>query len=392
MKFIFVCSSFSIGGVETSFSTLVDGAIGKTDKVELHLVDQSLEIKTYIPERVKIRYVYSNYNDIYGFGTLKGAKFLYNKYGLWSAIKRVLVKILLKLKISKPFILSKEFFDIREKSECDVCVILKENDPCIFYAINNVESRKRIAFFHTANYLKDDYKCIYCSKLINEIITVSQGNKDFLIENMPSVAQKIHVVHNIVPVERIKAMAIKNLTTYNEDEFSVLYVGRICKEKGVDQIIDSAILLRDELPNIQWYLLGPYDKELSPTEFETMIANKGIQDKVSVLSPVDNPYPYIAHSKIIVNPSRIESFGMVIREAQILGKPVVATKTYGGIELIEDEKTGILVDIDNPEQLVDAIKKLVLNTDYYEEIVKNLKNTDYDETKIVQKQFYALLK
>lgn len=392
MKYIFVCSSFNIGGVETCFSSLVDGVISKEDEVELHLVDQAAEIRTYIPSRVKIKYIQSYIAEIYGYGTKRGVKFLYRRYGLLSVFKRIYVKCLAKLGIDKSFILSRELFDINEKSSCDVCIVLKENHPCVFYAIHNVKSQKRIAFFHTANYLKEEYIPIYSSKLIDEIITVSNGNKDFLTKNMPLVVNKIHVIHNVVPVDRIRMMAKQTDNLFAKNEYIILYVGRLCNEKGVDQIIEAAILLKDKLPQIHWYLLGPYDKELSPTEFETNLVDKGIQDKVSVLSSVENPYPYIAHSKIIVNPSRIESFGMVIREAQILGIPVVSTKTYGGIELIDDKKTGVLVDIENPKQLANAINNLVVNFDFYEEIVKILRNTDYDETNLIQEQFNALLK
>ena len=82
MKYIFVTSSFNIGGVATSFSTLVDGAIDKNDEVELHVADQIADIQAYVPDRVKIKHIHCFYNDIYGYGTKKGAIFLYHKYGL----------------------------------------------------------------------------------------------------------------------------------------------------------------------------------------------------------------------------------------------------------------------------------------------------------------------
>lgn len=392
MKFIFVCSSFNIGGVERCFSTLVDGVIDKDAEVELHLVDQSSEIKTYIPNRVKITYVHSNYNEIYGSGTKNGVAFLYRRYGLWSALKRIYVKLLMKFGIYKPFVLSREFFDVDKKFKCDVCVVLKENEPCLFYAINNIDARKRIAFFHTAKYLEKEYKPIYCSKIIDKIITVSKGNRDFLVANMPKAAHKIHVVHNVVPVEKIKTLVANNESLYGEDELPILFVGRICDEKGVNLIIETAVLLKEEIPNIHWYLLGPFDKEMSLKYFDELLVDKRLQEQVTKLPPTENPYPYISQAWVIVNPSRIESFGMVIREAQILEKPVIATKTYGGVELIEDGKTGLLVDIDDAHQMAEAIKRLYRETDFYKEIVKNLEHSEFDETASVRDRFNALLK
>lgn len=392
MKFIFVSSSFNIGGVATSFSYLVDEVIDKNAEVEFHIVDQIADIKAYIPERVKIRHVHGYYNDIYGSGTKTGIKFLYEKFGIWPAIKLIYVWMLKKIRIYKPFILSKEFFDEAPKYKCDVCVILKENDICLFYAINYVDSKKRIAFFHTAGYLEEKYKPIYCSKLIDEIITVSEGNRDFLVENMPSVKQKIHVIHNVVPVRRIRTMAIKKDTLFAAGEFSIIYVGRICNEKGLDVIIKAAMLLKEEIPNIHWYLLGRFDKGLSIDDFEETLKTNDIYIQISVLEPTDNPYPFIAQAQVIVNPSYIESFGMVIREAQILGKPVVATKTYGGVELIEDGRTGLLTEVGNPNQLADAVKRLYFDSNLYQNIVKNLKMENFDETEQVREQFNSLVR
>lgn len=392
MKYIFVCSSFNIGGVATSFSYLVDGAIGGNDEVELHVVDQISEIKAYIPDRVKIVHVHGYYSDIYQKGTKNGTLFLLKKYGIWSAIKRLYVRFLEIFDIHKPLILNKDFFDSEQNNKCDICVVLKENDPSLFYAINNVESRKRIAFFHTAGYLREEYKPIYCSQLIDEIITVSKGNREFLVERMPSAASKIHVIHNIVPVGRIKTLSRTTEHLFNDDELPILFAGRICEEKGVGSIIDTVVLLNEEFPNIHWYLLGRFDKDWSSEYFNNLLNEKGIKERVTVLPPVDNPYPYIAQAWAIVNPSRIESYGMVIREAQILGKPVIATKTYGGIELIEDGKTGLLVDIDNSYQLADAVKKLYKDPDCYNAIVSTLSRVDFDEAELVREQFYTLIR
>lgn len=392
MKYIFVSSSFNIGGVATSFSTLVDGAISENDQVEFHVVDQVAEIKAYIPDRVKVVHVHGHYRDIYDKGTKNGTLFLLKKHGIWSAIKRIFIRFLEIFDIHKPFILNKELFDGGQKYTCDVCVVLKENDPCLFYAINNVESRKRIAFFHTAGYLREEYKPIYYSPMIDEIITVSKGNRDFLVGRMPEAARKIHVMHNIVPVDRIKTLATTSKRLFKKDEMPILFVGRICEEKGTDAIIETAELLKDELPNIHWHLLGRFDKGLSSKCFDEILVEKGIKERVTVLPASINPYPYIAQAWVIVNPSRIESYGMVIREAQILGKPVIATKTYGGVELIEDGKTGLLVDIDNAYQIADAIKKLYNDANCYQGIVANLSETDFDESELVREQFNALLK
>lgn len=392
MKYIFVTSSFNIGGVATSFSTLVDSAIDKNDEVELHIVDQIADIQTYVPDRVKIKHIHCYYDEIYSYGAKKGIIFLYHKYGLWPVLKRIYVWLLKKFCYYNPFILSKQFFDPDLKSTCDVCVVLKENEPTLFYAFHNIKARKRIAFFHTAGCLRDEYIPIYCSPQIDEIITVSQGNKDFLIENMPEATSKIHVIHNIVPVEKIRALSQTKESLFDATEKPILYVGRICEEKGAIAILEAAKLLKDEFPKIHWYFLGRYDGRFSQERLEEKLAEKHIEDKVTVISAIKNPYPYIAQTWLIVNPSQFESYGMVIREGQILGKPVIATKTYGGVELIEDGKTGLLIDIDDSYQMSEVIKNLYNNENLYSDIVTNLKATDFDETEKIKELFNNLMK
>lgn len=392
MKFVFVSSSFNIGGVATSFATLVDNAIDKKDEIELHVVDQTSNNKAYIPERVKVTYIQSNYKDILGKGAKNGVIFLYQNFGFWSAIKRIYVRLLRIFRINNPRILSKECYELAQSTRCDVTFILQENDPCLFHALYNIETKKRIAFFHTAGYLKDEYKPIYCSRAIDDIITVSKGNRDFLVENMPQASHKIHIIHNIVPVDKIKSLAKSVQELYRKEELPILFAGRICQEKGIGNIIEAVALLKNEIPAIHWYLLGRFDGRLTPESFDKSLIEKEIKERVTVLPAIWNPYPYIAQSWAIINPSYFESYGMVIREAQILGKPVIATRTYGGVELIEDGKTGVLVNIDNSHQIADAIRKLYTDNVFYEKIVATLKESNFDESELIKAQFNALMK
>ena len=75
--------------------------------------------------------------------------------------------------------------------------------------------------------------------------------------------------------------------------------------------------------------------------------------------------------EMFVLPSRSEPFGIVLIEALACRKPVIATKVDGPLEIIEDGKTGILVEPDNPEALAGAITKLLKSTDLQHVITEN---------------------
>ena len=70
-----------------------------------------------------------------------------------------------------------------------------------------------------------------------------------------------------------------------------------------------------------------------------------------------NPYPYIAKADLFVQPSRVESFGLTIAEAMILGVPVLSTQTDGAKEIFEVKEAGLLCKISD-EDIFEGIEKL----------------------------------
>ena len=85
-------------------------------------------------------------------------------------------------------------------------------------------------------------------------------------------------------------------------------------------------------------------------------------------------------SSILIVPSRMESIPQVIKEAFFLKIPVIATKVGGIPELIEHDKNGLLIDVNQPTQLLDTINQLLENKEKiqsltqfgYDFVIKNL--------------------
>jgi glycosyltransferase involved in cell wall biosynthesis len=71
---------------------------------------------------------------------------------------------------------------------------------------------------------------------------------------------------------------------------------------------------------------------------------------------------------IFVLPSMEEGFGMVLVEAQLCGKPVVGVKSGGILDIIEHEKTGLLVEPEDSQSLASAIEKLLTDEDFAEKL------------------------
>lgn len=83
----------------------------------------------------------------------------------------------------------------------------------------------------------------------------------------------------------------------------------------------------------------------------------------------------IAASEILVLPSRKEAQGIVLLEAQALGKPVIATRQGGIPYFIEDRENGLLVDYGKPEQIANAVSALLCDTNLRKKIERKAKET-----------------
>ena len=78
-----------------------------------------------------------------------------------------------------------------------------------------------------------------------------------------------------------------------------------------------------------------------------------------------------------MQPSRIESFGLTITEALVLGKPVISTKTDGGTELISDRENGLLCDISS-ESIAAQVKLLIDNPQLRKQLADNAAAIDFE--------------
>lgn len=77
------------------------------------------------------------------------------------------------------------------------------------------------------------------------------------------------------------------------------------------------------------------------------ITEAGMQERVIILGKKDNPYPYMRACELYVQPSRYEGKAVTVREAQLLGKPVVITSYATSASQLEDGVDGVVVPMDN---------------------------------------------
>lgn len=163
---------------------------------------------------------------------------------------------------------------------------------------------------------------------------------------------------------------------YKVEQQKLLFAGRLVKRKGVKYLIEAVNILKDEFPNIRLYIIGGGPER---NALESMIKSFKLENNIimlGMLSPEDLVYHYKTCT-IFILPSIIneigntETLGVVLIEALSYKKPVIASRVGGIIDIVKDNKTGILVKQKNPQQLARSIKKLLLKPEYAKKLGEN---------------------
>jgi glycosyltransferase involved in cell wall biosynthesis len=137
-------------------------------------------------------------------------------------------------------------------------------------------------------------------------------------------------------------------------------VGRVVSGKGIDDYLKAARILQDSGRDVRFLMIGGQSAELHfESEMETLAKRLNVADKV-IFTGQRNDVPAILREvDVVVHPSLTEGLSNVILEAMAAAVPVVATRAGGNPELVDDGRTGLLVPVQNPQEIANAICRLL---------------------------------
>jgi glycosyltransferase involved in cell wall biosynthesis len=163
----------------------------------------------------------------------------------------------------------------------------------------------------------------------------------------------------------------------------VLALGRFHPNKGFDVLLRAIM----QVPEAHLCLLGEGEEKQTLIELAAPIASR-----VHILPWQENITPFMEHANVFVCPSRHEPFGSVILEAWSHKKPLIATESEGPSQVIEHEKTGLLVPVGNEEALASAISRILGDDKFAATLAKKGHETYkkyYHENVVVQQYLDA---
>lgn len=143
---------------------------------------------------------------------------------------------------------------------------------------------------------------------------------------------------------------------YPKDDETIrfLFIGRIMKAKGVEELFEAAKIIRQKYSNVQFELIGGteenYLEEIEKLERENVIKYHGKQNDV---------HSFIKNSHATILPSYHEGLSNVLLETASSGRPVLASNVPGCVETFEEGLTGLGFEARNVNSLVEAIEKFI---------------------------------
>lgn len=208
----------------------------------------------------------------------------------------------------------------------------------------------------------------------NRVITVCEAFARELSSIGVVPRKRISVQHNSITkgptVSATQTQALKAELNLGEDEYVVLAVGRLSREKAhADLVTAFAHLLRDK-PEINARLViigdGP---ERGP--LEAAAEALGIKERIIFTGQLIDVTAYYALADVMVLPSHSEGSPYVLLEAMAAGLPVVATSVGGVPEIVKDKESALLVPARSPEQMATAIGRVLTDPQLRQTLVAN---------------------
>lgn len=167
---------------------------------------------------------------------------------------------------------------------------------------------------------------------------------------------KVNIIGNPIDKKRILNMGGKEqLPTYD-----LLFVGRLVEQKAPQMFIEIAARLKQSGEQIKCAMVGTGNLE---KECRKLIEQNGLQSDIELLGFQANPYLYMRRSKLLCMTSGWEGYGLVAAEANILGIPVLSTKTGGVTELFGAEAEELC---NGPDDFFEKIQKLLSDSNLYQ--------------------------
>ena len=207
-----------------------------------------------------------------------------------------------------------------------------------------------------------------CINKADGIASVSKSFAQYAASVWKIPTDKLSIIHNAVDVQKF------NPGNVQARETSIIFSSRMLKNKGVVDLVDALIQVFKKFPELKVYFAGSDQR----WDDDKMMAKEYILKRLPAQNlvflgviPSEDIINYYRKCKISVLPSLYEPFGLSALEAMACGCAIVATKAGGLVEFIDSGINGILVEINAPNELAQAIEKFIMDDPFRDSCTRN---------------------
>lgn len=202
------------------------------------------------------------------------------------------------------------------------------------------------------------------------IIVPSKNTYDSLVSSAKVMKSKLVLIPLGVPTQVLHKKIIKPIRSNWKKSFIIGNVSRLTEEKGQRLLLQAMPNVIEQVPHARLLLIGDGP---SKNIYENEIKRLGLTTKVVLKGFVKELDYYYDYMDIFVFPTiwELEGFGLVTIEAMAHKLPVIGSSFPPVPEIIDEGKTGLLIDVKNTEQLANAIITLAKNGKMREQLGEN---------------------
>jgi glycosyltransferase involved in cell wall biosynthesis len=326
IKILFLLPGLHVGGAEKVTITILKQLDPSIFDISLAVLQKEGELLLQIPNYVKIHSLNKS-KTIFSILAIQKLIKLKKPDMIYSSLHRMNIAVYL------------------------ASVLIKSNTVTVFRSQSSPKSElkynqysKTFLFLAQRAYRSADYVIAQTPDMVDEIHEVFGTKKE-----------NIKVLINPVDMDLIDLSVKEGKNPFDTSKINIIASGRIRLEKGYDILIKSFASVVQKNSRFRLHILGS-DVVGDQKDLEELAKNLNLNNKITFWGHQNNPYLFYYYSDLFVLSSRWEGLPNVVLENLYLGKPIVATKCIPLMaSLIKNNENGILVDVENIEQLSQAI-------------------------------------
>ncbi len=224
--------------------------------------------------------------------------------------------------------------------------------------------------------------------LTHQTIAVSKQTAKQLLK-FPGVKNKITTIYNGLDIPQFldKKEARFKLSPEDADTIWLGTIAELHKNKGLDILLLAFKQVLARVGGLSLIIMGEGEER---DNLAHLIAKLNLTNNVQLLGKVEMAATYLPALDLFILPSRTEALPYAVLEAGAAGLPVIASRVGGIPEIIDDEKSGLLVTAGNYKDLSLAIEKLLTHKDLAKKYGQNLKNkitTEFTQKSMLDQTF-----